>query len=276
MTSAQLAKLKFSRISKAVDEDILWQPIQSSQHTNMLWTAEVADRKVVLRLNAPEQKAFGVSRHAEQRVLSIIAGHDWAPDIIECNPDQGWCLMSYHGASLNELSAPSMEDLAHHPSIHTGIATRIKKMICEIQHIKIGPATDYSALLKRYRHRLTKTSGNQSGENWQEHLHELESLLITFADLPKCLVHHDLHPGNICWREDLQQLVVIDWEYAGIGIPWLDTAQLVKHGLLSEYSLELLPSCQNLSRATIKTLLDHALRMNELLEQLWWLVQKYS
>ena len=47
----------------------------------------------------------------------------------------------------------------------------------------------------------------------------------------QCLCHNDLVAANIL---ESSELMLIDWEYAGIGDPWLDLAIVVQHHELAE------------------------------------------
>jgi len=125
--------------------------------------------------------------------------------------------------------------------------------------------TDYQALFDSYRPQLQGLP--------------IESLLVQLIDLlqllikrlPKvksCLTHHDLHPGNLCI--DQQSLIVIDWEYSGVGNPWFDAAALVEKFAVNEMQIGRLTAFSHLSQQELSKGLKQARWMMAALECLWY------
>ncbi len=60
-----------------------------------------------------------------------------------------------------------------------------------------------------------------------------EGLFFAKNFQPTCYCHSDLHPYNLLWDANNQQLKVIDWEYACVSDPLLDLAGLLVNWQLS-------------------------------------------
>lgn len=66
-----------------------------------------------------------------------------------------------------------------------------------------------------------------------ELLERANALLATRREPRRlCLCHNDVHAGNLVRHPD-KGLVLLDWEYAGLGDPAFDLAVLVEHNALS-------------------------------------------
>lgn len=64
---------------------------------------------------------------------------------------------------------------------------------------------------------------------WRRRLDEMLQTLAAIPDLtesPACLVHNDCHPGNAVQRDN-GEVVLIDWDGAGLGSPLLDLGFLL-------------------------------------------------
>jgi thiamine kinase-like enzyme len=59
---------------------------------------------------------------------------------------------------------------------------------------------------------------------------------LRFQPARECLCHNDLVAGNIVesGSEDGSRLMLIDWEYAGLGDPWFDLALVIEHHQLND------------------------------------------
>ncbi|WP_041598493.1 phosphotransferase [Hahella chejuensis] len=236
-----------------------WRLMPASGHSNMLFRAQGPQGDLVLRINASSLRAFGVDRRLEAEALQLIQGADWAPRVL-CNAwREGWLLMAHHGVSLTEAGETDAS--------HSG--QQLLSFISDLQRITEGPAFDYQALIALYRRHI-KERADASAHT--ERLLELEAAFSAIPSDTMTLTHHDLHSGNLCL--DQGQLVVLDWEYAGLGWPWLDMASLLQHHDLEADDLYALPACANLSATEIEQRLQLAAHINQLLEQLWFAVRE--
>jgi thiamine kinase len=67
--------------------------------------------------------------------------------------------------------------------------------------------------------------------------------------------------------------VIIDWEYAGVGNPWLDACMLYSACQVSADKISVLPAFASLSNEAFSQGLDQAVQVGQLLEQLWFRVR---
>ncbi|MDG9669698.1 phosphotransferase [Hahella sp. CR1] len=238
-----------------------WRLMLASGHSNMLFRAQGPQGDLVLRINASSLRAFGVDRRLEADVLRLIQGARWAPRVL-CNAwREGWLLMMHHGASLTEAGG---QDVASQQTVEQLLA-----FVADLQRITESPAFDYQALIALYRRRLQERAAAAAH---QACLQQLEDAFSAIPNDTMALTHHDLHSGNLCL--DQGQLIVLDWEYAGLGWPWLDMASLLQHHDLEADDLYALPVCANLSAKEIEKRLHLAAHINQLLEQLWFAVRE--
>lgn len=245
-----------------------WAPLVSSGTTNHLFQAVIDNKKYVLRLNAEDHLAFGVSRKTEADILELIKDYSWAPQVIQNNWHEGWCLMLDHGPTI-DTELPTAD--------HQEMGSALLEAISEWQLIRPDSqlhnqcAFDYARLFEKYRSALKAPSDKASSHDNLRLINNVENKLNTLPSTPQCLTHHDLHSGNIC--KDNNQFVILDWEYAGIGNPWFDAAALKnKFGIL-DADIAVLPAFKHLSRVQIKQGITGAVWLAEALESLWLAVR---
>lgn len=226
--------------------------------SNTLYHVECAGRPYVLRVNAPSSLAFSVNRYAEAKVLELIQPYSWAVQIVRNDVRIGLCLMQHYQAVTNPLAQPQFKQLLQ--AVH------------ELQSIAIPETAlntltiDYSYLTAQYQAKLDQYP-NAKAAAW---LKEWQQGLQALPTLPAVLVHQDLHQGNLCYRPTTpKQLILIDWEYAGLGNAWFDAVPLALWGL-SHSSLRALPAFQHLSAKQWREGLQLATRLTQVLTDLWY------
>ncbi|AJQ93700.1 putative choline kinase involved in LPS biosynthesis [Gynuella sunshinyii YC6258] len=227
-----------------------WRYLDAGNTSNYLFSGDDADDRYVLRVNAGDDISFGVDRKQEDQVLQLIAGHDWAPDVIRNDIDLGYCLMRYHGM-------PVMDVLITAPVVLQALRA--------LQQTASGPWFDYTHLFAGYRHRL---------QQQPQALVELEQLQKHLQALPddRCLIHQDLHPGNVLVADG--RMVIIDWEYSGIGNAWLELANVQHHWNFSMSQLQQLPVCRQYPAKMVDQHLQQAEICNQILARLWYLARE--
>jgi len=253
MSESQLAELNQYLSDENFKPD--WRPLAAGS-SNRLFYSLCGGRGYVARLNADENLAFGVNRQREARLLQLMDGLNWMPQVVRNDWPAGWCLMHWHG----EPPRMPMANL---------LRQQLLEAVERWQQLPLPDEallrTDYQALFDSYRPQLQGLP--------------IESLLVQLIDLlqmliqrlPKvkpCLTHHDLHPGNLCI--DQQSLIVIDWEYAGIGNPWFDVAALAEKFQVNEMQIGRLSAFSHLSPQEISRGLSQARWMVSALECLWY------
>lgn len=252
----------FEQVNQALNCRIHWLPLSQAGTSNWLYKGSDGSRVLILRVNAQDQLAFGVDRQREAAVLEAISASPWAMQVIENQPEQGWCVLMHHGLSLG---ADAM----------TGaIQQQLLSAVGQLQKLPVPEGIaetltiDYPGLFQRYQSTLNRES---EPLHWLERLERLVQLFATLPQVGPCLTHHDLHPGNCCWQDD--QLVLIDWEYAGIGNPWFDAAALHRYCQVAPADLHPLPAFSHLSAPLFELGLQQAQDAMLLLEKLWYKVR---
>ncbi|WP_028303356.1 phosphotransferase [Oceanospirillum maris] len=250
----------FEQVNRQLNVYVHWMPVSRAGTSNRLYQGSSHDQVLILRINARNGLAFGVSRQREAEVLERIQGQPWGLQVLCNRPDLGWCLMAHHGLSLGV------------DAITDNIRYQLLTAVKNLQEIPLPADTaqrkraslDYPELFEHYQRCLNKESDPL---HWLNLLNRLVQLFVSLPNVPRCYTHHDLHPGNCCWRND--QLVLIDWEYAGIGNPWFDAATLYRHCSISAKELRALPAFRHLTAPMFELGLQQAQEAARLLETLW-------
>jgi len=253
-------KVLLDSVNQYLNQPIAWQPIVSKGSTNNLYSGQTTQQRLILRINASKEWAFGVSRESEAQILKMIQGYTWAPIVIKNNWQKGWCLMSDHGTSVTKASCQAVSPL-------------LFEAIDQWQSIpSIGcDQFDYTRLFDSYRSNIQKTLTQST---LTDNLSLLDQLIVRFSDLPEvplCLTHHDLHLGNLCGNES--QITVLDWEYAGFGNPWFDAACLYSKFGMPIATIGSLPAFQYLQPSALKQGMTNAIGLIKVLETLWLAVR---
>ncbi|EPJ49420.1 MAG: hypothetical protein OFPII_00850 [Osedax symbiont Rs1] len=254
----------FSKINNQLVQAADWQEVTQGT-SNKIFKAEVAGRKLVLRINATQNIAFGVDRSREAKVLACIQGQAWAPVIVENNVGQGWCLMLDHGACL-EPSGSLRADLPAAGPMMLALVQQLHEFSATLsQDVAKQLIFDYQGLFAEYRNKFP--AGNHSALVLCDYLSQ------SVRELPKVsdtLVHQDLHPQNICVAAAVERAVIIDWEYAGWGSPWLDVAALNSEFMVTADNLQRLPVFADLTARDFCIGLQKALNINRALACIWY------
>ena len=230
-------------------ETLCWQLIDTAGTRHKLFQAESKTGRWIARVEPDTQAAPGVDPWREQTLFKRLARHDWAISAELINPDLGLLLMPFAGrvVARDELNAEQVEEIC--------------SVIAQMHRISDVPLLDYAALFDHYR-RAFKTSLPGIGQL----VEETETLLGSLPDIGQCLVHHDLHTGNMLWSG---QLTLIDWEYAGLGNPWLDYATLERDIGLSLSQLQSFERLSVFRTQEMEHWLAIAIQVIDQLETIW-------
>ena len=225
-----------------------WTPLSASGTTNSLWRGVLGDSTYVLRVNADGSRSYGADRDREAAVLSTIQGFDWAPRVYLNAPDRGWLLMADHGGPRPTVTAQQWLSVLN-----------------QWQDIQDIPVFSYQALIAQYRVDLPQTTALLAL------VQDMTDTLQRLPDPSACLVHHDVHPGNLVADDPLtgHPWRVIDWEYGGRGCPWLDVAAIQGYWPLSMDDVMTLPLAQGYTPERLQEILADAAHFNDLLTAAW-------
>ena len=189
--------------------------------SNASYLLEHSGEQYVLRLDKPETIELGLNRNSENRICRLVADAGLAPEPVYFDPAGGVYLRRYlPGRSWR----PS--DLAG-----SGKLRSLAGLLRVLHNLpRLGAAFKPLAAARRYAAHL------DSGPT-QSILLEAEKLMQRIdkeSPLPT-LCHNDLVCQNVLEGDTL---MLIDWEYAGIGNRFFDLAVVTRHHGLEKDTTE--------------------------------------
>jgi len=255
--------------------------------------ATASTETVVLRINAPAKNTPGVSRKREAAILDWIKPYNWAPQIIRNEPEQGWCLMHYY-----EDAVKARTELAEAlpGKFHDLILNAVDELHAVDVSLDLNSKLNLTTSPRRnktYAHDLSVSSKNNLRVNYETLLNEaylgiakakndtqalewIESIkndIAALPELPQCVVHHDLHRGNLVIsaskKADQYLLTILDWEYASIGSPWFDASCLSRYLSIPADKIHQLRHFNSFDKMTFESGLQQANEMTKTLQDLW-------
>jgi thiamine kinase len=185
--------------------------------TNASYLLEQAEAQYVLRLDKPDARKLGLDRSNEKRICKAVAEAGLAPEPLYFEPAAGIYLRRYlpgRSWTVSDLARP-------------GKLERLAGLLRKLHGVApFGAAFDPLAAARRYAAQL----GNEQSRSI---LHRCEKLMraISTGPVGQALCHNDLVCQNVLQAD---RLMLIDWEYAGIGDPFFDLAVVVRHHGLDE------------------------------------------
>ncbi len=184
--------------------------------TNASFLAQCDGEQYVFRLDKPEAARLGLNRLNEHRVSRIVFASGLAPEPIYSDPAAGVYLRRFRAGrswTTTDLTRP-------------GNLERLARLLRQLHGLTAhGDAFDPVAAARRYAAQL-------GTEESRALLSQAESLAekINSASPGPVLCHNDLVCQNIL---DGEPLMLIDWEYAGLGHRFFDLAVVVQHHSLA-------------------------------------------
>lgn len=177
--------------------------------TNQGYLITLAEQSYVLRIAATNSAELGINREAEYQIQQLLEQHQLVPKVLYRAADNSYWLREYI-----EGTALTAEDLTLRTLLE--MANYLTKI-----HRLAAPATipiiDLSAKLQAYQQLLGVSR---------------QSLGFKTQNSPLGLCHMDPTPAN--WiRLSSGQLMLLDWEYAGLGNPLWDMATLIQQASLT-------------------------------------------
>jgi aminoglycoside phosphotransferase (APT) family kinase protein len=177
------------------------------------WLVESGGERFVLRVDKPEAETLGLDRRAERDIQAAVAraGLTSAPLFHDLE----------RGVSLRRHApgrAWSAADLQHARNLE-----RLGRSLRDLHALPpAGARFEPGAAARRYARQIASPEAQRIADEANQLLAALR-----FEPWRECLCHNDLVADNIV--DDGEQLLLIDWEYAGIGDQWFDLAVIVQH-----------------------------------------------
>ena len=194
--------------------------------------------------------------------MELLQNQPWMVNIISNQPDNGWCcLYDYGDHNKSDIMAAAQAQLP--------------EIIRQLQTVSASSQTlnfKFDAIWETYAQIITEHETDEDKQAACSKLrHELQSTIKLQQQLPTTPVvlgHQDLHPGNLSLSNG--QLILLDWEYAGLCYPWLDAAGLITQFYLAPETVNQLPAFRHLGEKQFSEATDIAVRFNKQLETLWF------
>jgi thiamine kinase-like enzyme len=191
--------------------------------TNASYRVEQGGEQYVLRLDKPQAASLGLDRANEKRVCEVVAAAGLAPPPLYFDPAAGICLRrfisgrSWHRSDL--LMPGNLQRLA-------GVLQKLHSLP------PAGNVFEPAVAARRYATQIGTAAAAAIAGRAQEIAAEIKTYSTA-----GCLCHNDLVCQNMLEGE---RLILIDWEYAGIGDPFFDLAVVVRHHGLDRSSASVL------------------------------------
>lgn len=196
-------------------------PIQSIQFLgqgsrNRHWRIYTAQQVYVWRefgITAP-----GANRELELQVLQTLKSKPWAPRLELCLPEGVLFLADADAEPMkNTFNKQQRQQL-------------LQAVLALWQHPIDAAPNDYIKLIHDYV--------TLAGPTYTDLAEQLLDVCRHWETAKFCLIHQDLHPGNLLHTD--QGIQLIDWEYAVRGNPWIDAVALERMLGLSPTERQLL------------------------------------
>nr|WP_272873543.1 phosphotransferase [Aliamphritea spongicola] len=237
-----------------------WHPLNTQGTSNYLFRENTGQQ--ILRINAPAERAVGVCRSREAGIMSLLQNQPWMVNVISNQPDSGWCCLHDYG----EHSSSEIMNAAQ---------AQLLEIIRQLQTVPASAQTlnfKFEAIWQTYEQIITEHQGNKEKraacQTLRQELRNTIELQQQLPSTPVVLGHQDLHPGNLSLNNG--QLILLDWEYAGLCQPWLDAAGLITQFNFTSEAVNQLPAFSHLSEEQFSKAADTAVRFNKQLEVLWF------
>lgn len=168
---------------------------------------------LVLRLNTRYAPRLGIRRSHEKIILQAAAEQGLAIAPLYWDPEGRFTIFPYIEART--WSAADFSD--------PGRRAQVWSLVQSAREINLAtPVRRYSDYLMHYWQQLELADAVDSElrRNWQSFYPQVFAFDERGSWTPK-LTHHDLIPENVMETED--RLYLIDWEYAALGHPEIDS-----------------------------------------------------
>jgi len=192
--------------------------VLSDGPTNTSWLVKRGADLCVLRLDKPLAVELGLDRSAEYDISETAALAGMGAQPLFFDADNGISLRQYLPGrtwQATDLQQPDKLQL---------LASRLRDL-----HAlpPVGKYYEPGQAARRYARQLGTIEAQVMADQANLLLAELR-----FKPSRECLCHNDLVAANIL--ECSNGLMLIDWEYAGLGDPWFDLALVIEHHQLDD------------------------------------------
>jgi len=275
-----------ARINNALQQHYRWTAFAKGS-SNQLFKSINQDSAnapvLIARINGANAIAPGVNRQREAVLLDELKHCKWAPQIIRNAPEEGWCVMRcYEPLIAKSLTAPQQQQL---------LAATAELQSIQPHNPDGLLAIDYHQLILENYQSLAVQLNDRGA---LEQIAVFEQDLFGLPKLPLCFVHHDLHMGNLALDTNTdtestysespthkqtpessalqsnEQVIILDWEYGGLGNAWFDAAAMHRFLMIPSEDLITLPAFSAFNTEDFNHGLNAAIKLSEIIDALWY------
>jgi thiamine kinase-like enzyme len=181
--------------------------------TNRNYRVRLGGEDYVVRLHGKDTGLLGISREAEEQASAAAAELGIAPALAASFP--GGMVTRYIPCD----SLTSQE-----------VARRAGELAVALRgfheaELSLPVSFWVPDLLASYAATL-RARGAEPPEALLEAGALAAQIVAALGDVERRPCHNDLLPGNVIWDTHARRLMIVDWEYAGMGDPWFDLGNL--------------------------------------------------
>jgi thiamine kinase-like enzyme len=229
--------------------------------TNANYFVDLGDEQVVVRLPGENSEMLGIDRGHETAANKLAASIGVAPEVLLFSDDGDWLVTRF----LPGRPIPP-EELAREPML-SAVAATLRRLH---DAGSIDMVFDPFTIVRTY-HETAHDRGVDEPFDFAAAAAVLDEIAVTRPFHPSAFCHNDYLNGNFIFDGEVR---IVDWEYAGMGDPFFDLANLsVNHGFGQAADDALLAAyfgaCTEQLRATL-TLMK---LVSEMREAMWGVVQ---
>lgn len=229
--------------------------------TNANFLVDLGDEQVVLRLPGEHTEYLGIDRASEAMANELAAAIGIAPDILRRSESEGWMVTRF----LPGRPIPP-EELARQPMLGAVAATLRRLHRAGSIDIEFNPY----AIVARY-HEVASERGVKEPFDFDAATAVLERVRAVRPFRPSAFCHNDFLNGNFIFDGEVR---ILDWEYAGMGDPFFDLANLsVNHSFDAASDESLLASYWGECDERLLATLSLMKLVSEMREAMWGVVQ---
>jgi thiamine kinase-like enzyme len=220
------------------------------------------DGVVVLRVAGKDTDLLGIDRHTELAATRAAASVGIGPEVVDFVEPEGWLVTAFVEGSI-----PSPETLREPEQLR-----RVARALRAFHRAPAIPGRfDALAVVEAYRDTALARGATLPAAFAEAHDLALRIAERRAGQEPRPC-HNDLLNANFI--DDGERLVIVDWEYAGMGDPFFDLANFsINHELDPDGRAVLLASYLGDAHAESLAALDLMRFMSDFREAMWGVVQ---
>jgi thiamine kinase-like enzyme len=181
--------------------------------TNRNFRVTLGDNDYVIRRPGKDTELLGIDREAERLATEAAAGLGIAPDVAAALDD---CLVT----RFISCRPPGAHELE----------TRVEEIARALRSFHESPTLLPACfwvpdLLERYG-AIVRERGGELPAVYVQAVAIAARIAAVLPLARRCPCHDDLLPGNIIFAQPDERILIVDWEYAGMGDPRFDLGNL--------------------------------------------------